>query len=590
MRKEHLKLRLDTSFVIIYESNSPFSGSMCDDVDQQQVWYNSEALLSSVSSTGTDCLVRVSSKNITHLGRPKSGHKPRQLLSLPPFPPHPPPGKNGPPDSRMTSISWMKYYFADVTASLIQSHFNKGLVRLCSASSQQATKGAIKGWGNVAVHNSMDALAAAALCYDYDEGPKLACSDRCEPTTYQRYWALVIGTPKEKQGLISAPLTKVVLNGGKAERVMLGYGSGGVEEAVTEYRVLGPTINGCSWVELRPLTNHKHQMRVHCAEALGTPIVGDYKYGWFMHSRWKQMPTPDYEPTSGEPFKLRRPDGLDVKKGSVLSKVPLLHLHSRELVIPNVAKHLQGPNKHVYQHTCAMNYWNANFMDLIWIARQFLKEMMRQPSLKRRRKMKTVEGVLDFDTIDVEVDDDLIKKQSRRCTDEFLNSLCLEDGEEEFVIPEHDEAPVEEEPMEEEQVNEEDGDEGEEGGNESEAEFQYSTHDPNVKWNKTMPQEGERYASPQQLKECLTNYAIAQGYQLRFLKCATVRIHCVCASDPAKYSCPYFVKASWMSTEMSCQIKKIYPKHTCVKNFNKGKVMGPTWLARQFLKELIRQP
>ena len=83
---------------------------------------------SRVSPPRTDCVLRVSSNNITHLGRPKSSHKPRQLLSLPPFPPHPPPGKNGPPDSRMTAISWMKYYFADVTASLIQSHFNKGLV------------------------------------------------------------------------------------------------------------------------------------------------------------------------------------------------------------------------------------------------------------------------------------------------------------------------------------------------------------------------------------------------------------------------------------------------------------------------------
>ncbi|KAJ0017663.1 hypothetical protein Pint_11601 [Pistacia integerrima] len=27
-------------------------------------------------------------------------------------------------------------------------------------------------------------------------------------------------------------------------------------------------------------------LRVHCAEALGTPIVGDYKYGWFMHRRY----------------------------------------------------------------------------------------------------------------------------------------------------------------------------------------------------------------------------------------------------------------------------------------------------------------
>lgn len=80
------------------------------------------------------------------------------------------------------------------------------------------------------------------------------------------------------------------------------------------------------------------QLRVHCAEALGTPIVGDYKYGWFVHRRWKQMPQVDFEPTTGKPYKLRRPEGLDVQKGSVLAKVPLLHLHCRELILPNVAK------------------------------------------------------------------------------------------------------------------------------------------------------------------------------------------------------------------------------------------------------------
>ncbi|KAL4579926.1 hypothetical protein LXL04_016097 [Taraxacum kok-saghyz] len=60
----------------------------------------------------------------------------------------------------------------------------------------------------------------------------------------------------------------------------------------------------------------------------------------------------------------------------------------------------------------------------------------------------------------------------------------VEDGD--FIIPvfenvEDDEAPVEEEPMDEEQLEEEDVDEVEVGGNESEAEFEYSTHDPNVK-------------------------------------------------------------------------------------------------------------
>lgn len=57
------------------------------------------------------------------------------------------------------------------------------------------------------------------------------------------------------------------------------------------------------------------------------------------------MPRVDIEPTSGKPYKLRRPEGLDVQKGSVLSKVPLLHLHCRELVFPNIAKFLQILNQ-----------------------------------------------------------------------------------------------------------------------------------------------------------------------------------------------------------------------------------------------------
>ncbi|KAG7956313.1 hypothetical protein I3843_11G118100 [Carya illinoinensis] len=405
-------------------------------------------------------VIRVSN-NIAQLGGPKEGPKPRQLLSLPPFPAHPLPVKNsasGHP-GRVTAISWVKYYFDEIPGSAITSHFNKGLVQMecpCSKDSYDDEEGQMKRMrkikhnevmeagarvyipvsvaetriskrfdtipsgtlypnadeiqylqrlvkykdyaiillnkpprlpvkGNLPVHNSMDALAAAALSYDYDEGPKLvhrldreqsglllmgrtkesvdhlqwlfsdinkanssckAWNDACE-ATYQRYWALVIGSPREKEGLICAPLTKVLLNDGKTERVILAHQSGleACQESITEYRVLGPVINGCSWIELRPLTSRKHQLRVHCAEALGTPIVGDYKYGWFVHKRWKQMPRTDIEPTTGKPYKLRRPEGLDVQKGSVLSKVPLLHLHCRELVLPNIAKFLPALNQ-----------------------------------------------------------------------------------------------------------------------------------------------------------------------------------------------------------------------------------------------------
>lgn len=91
--------------------------------------------------------IRYTSKNVAYLGKPKEGPKPRQLLQLPPFslclassskplpgrkkPPGSPPGK--PP--RVTAITWLKHYFADVLPSVIQDHFNRGLVKFLSSSS-----------------------------------------------------------------------------------------------------------------------------------------------------------------------------------------------------------------------------------------------------------------------------------------------------------------------------------------------------------------------------------------------------------------------------------------------------------------------
>lgn len=79
-------------------------------------------------------VIRVSN-SITHLGRPKEGAKPSQLLSLPPFPGHPLPGKKAAtspdqPSRHVTAISWIKYYFDEIPGSVIQSHFNKGLVSI----------------------------------------------------------------------------------------------------------------------------------------------------------------------------------------------------------------------------------------------------------------------------------------------------------------------------------------------------------------------------------------------------------------------------------------------------------------------------
>lgn len=78
----------------------------------------------------------------------------------------------------------------------------------------------------------------------------------------------------------------------------------------------------------------KMQLRVHCAEVLGTPIVGDYKYGWQAHRRWEPLPSiPD------EKFVEAKADplGLNLECGSISEKQPHLHLHCKQMNLPNIS-------------------------------------------------------------------------------------------------------------------------------------------------------------------------------------------------------------------------------------------------------------
>ncbi|CAH1436764.1 unnamed protein product [Lactuca virosa] len=197
-----------------------------------------------------------------------------------------------------------------------------------------------------------------------------------------------------------------------------------------------------------------------------------------------------------------------------------------------------------------------------------------------------METVDDLDTIDVELDEFFKHKQRSRCKDEFLNTLT-DEALDECTIPEinlNDFEGISEDEAPQEKQSDSEGDD------EDKLQFQYSTHDPKVKWNNMEPVLGERYESPHQLKLCLTNYSISRGYPIRFKKCDSIRRVAVCASDPEKFQCPFVVRASWMSTERSFQIKKWVEQHTCVRNFRSSNIMDPTWIARQLLKEMIRKP
>ncbi len=88
------------------------------------------------------------------------------------------------------------------------------------------------------------------------------------------YWALVVGVPDVREGVIEAPLAKQPGSGG--EKMHVDHEGG--QTAKTKYRVVDSAGKKAAWLELQPLTGRTHQLRVHCA-AMGHPIVGDGKYG-----------------------------------------------------------------------------------------------------------------------------------------------------------------------------------------------------------------------------------------------------------------------------------------------------------------------
>jgi 23S rRNA pseudouridine955/2504/2580 synthase len=94
-----------------------------------------------------------------------------------------------------------------------------------------------------------------------------------EKSTRKTYWAVVLGRPKIGQGRIDLPLAK--LSGRNGERVRPDDEG---RWAVTYYRVVDSVGARASWLALMPITGRTHQLRAHCA-AIGTPILGDAKYG-----------------------------------------------------------------------------------------------------------------------------------------------------------------------------------------------------------------------------------------------------------------------------------------------------------------------
>jgi 23S rRNA pseudouridine955/2504/2580 synthase len=92
------------------------------------------------------------------------------------------------------------------------------------------------------------------------------------------YWAVVVGQPTPPAGRIDLPLVRQ--GGPRGERTAAAEpGDKEAARAVTDFATLDAARRRVAWLEMKPITGRTHQLRVHAAEALGCPILGDGKYG-----------------------------------------------------------------------------------------------------------------------------------------------------------------------------------------------------------------------------------------------------------------------------------------------------------------------
>ena len=94
-----------------------------------------------------------------------------------------------------------------------------------------------------------------------------------EHTITKRYVAILDGDPRSDAGIVELPLR---LDVDDRPRQVVDHAHG--KAALTEWRVLARD-GGRTRVALYPKTGRAHQLRVHAAQGIGVPIVGDRLYG-----------------------------------------------------------------------------------------------------------------------------------------------------------------------------------------------------------------------------------------------------------------------------------------------------------------------
>jgi 23S rRNA pseudouridine955/2504/2580 synthase len=223
--------------------------------------------------------------------RAKAGDRlqPGQSIRVPPLQLASAPARKAAPAARPEDVAALKGWILHQDKSVIVLNKPPGLAVQGGTKSERnldailAAAAGNFGGRPLLVHRlDRDTSGVLLLARGPDVARKLADSFRGKAAR-KLYWALVAGKPDRPHGTIDLPLAKRV--GAAGERVValdyeeeIDLDEVGARRAKTRYRTIDNAANRVAWLALEPLTGRTHQLRVHMA-ALGTPILGDGKYG-----------------------------------------------------------------------------------------------------------------------------------------------------------------------------------------------------------------------------------------------------------------------------------------------------------------------
>lgn len=116
-----------------------------------------------------------------------------------------------------------------------------------------------------------DTTGIVLIARDANTAQKLSLLMR-EGKIRKQYLAICDNTPKEKSGIIDAPIARDDTSVIKRKVSQSG------KKAITEYEVMQTFCDGKCLIRLFPQTGRTHQIRLHLSH-IGCPINGDFLYG-----------------------------------------------------------------------------------------------------------------------------------------------------------------------------------------------------------------------------------------------------------------------------------------------------------------------